>query len=116
MTNVMSLDLTGNNIENVPREYLTDMPRLRTLNLSDNQLEGVCDKFESETLKTLIIRRNRLVQLANNSFADLPALQKLDLSGTLRSVSSLLLKVVLAIYTSKLTIDLQLVVEAYFYG
>ena len=81
MLSVLSLDLTSNFIKSVPRDYLMSMPRIRTLNLSDNRLEGVCERFESESLRTLILKRNRLIQLANNSFSELPELQKLDLSG-----------------------------------
>ncbi|XP_043270416.1 leucine-rich repeat-containing protein 15-like [Venturia canescens] len=82
MSTVMTLDISSNYVQSVPRQIFTDLPRLKTLDLSDNRLEGVCDRFESVTLKNLILKRNRLVELANDSFSHLPSLQKLDVSGT----------------------------------
>lgn len=82
MSTVMSLDVSSNYVQSVPRQIFTDLPRLETLDLSDNRLEGACDRFESETLRNLILKRNRLVELANDSFSHLPSLQKLDVSGT----------------------------------
>ncbi|KAG7205514.1 hypothetical protein KM043_007495 [Ampulex compressa] len=76
-----ALDVSSNLIDDVNGDCLANLPRIRSLNLSDNRLRSLPRGFQSFTLKILDLRRNRLVQIRNDSFAELPQLQKLDLSG-----------------------------------
>lgn len=78
---VTSLDLSFNLISRFSANSLENMPRIRSLNLRDNQLQLLPPGLESKTLKVLDVQRNRLVELHNNSFAKLLSLQKIDLSG-----------------------------------
>lgn len=81
ITAANTLDLSSNFIKGLKRTALANMPKLRSLNLNDNRLQSVPDGLRSITLKNLELRRNRLVQLTNNTFLELPQLQRLDLSG-----------------------------------
>jgi len=81
---VTSLDLSFNFISRLEADSLDDMPRIRSLNLKDNQLQLLPRGLRSAMLKVLDVQRNRLVELHNNSFTGLPSLQKIDLSGIYR--------------------------------
>jgi len=78
---VTSLDLSFNLISRFNANSLENMSRIRSLNLRNNQLQLIPPGLESKTLKVLDVQRNRLVELYNNSFVNLPSLQKIDLSG-----------------------------------
>ncbi|KAL6434261.1 hypothetical protein ACFW04_005997 [Cataglyphis niger] len=78
---VTSLDLSFNLISHFNANSLENMPRIRSLNLRNNQLQLFPRGLKSKTLKVLDVQRNRLVELHNDSFAELPSLQKIDLSG-----------------------------------
>ncbi|XP_029661912.1 protein artichoke [Formica exsecta] len=78
---VTSLDLSFNLISRFNANSLENMPRIRSLNLRNNQLQLLPRSLKSKTLKVLDVQKNRLVELHNNSFAELPSLQKIDLSG-----------------------------------
>ncbi|RLU14735.1 hypothetical protein DMN91_012622 [Ooceraea biroi] len=77
---VTSLDLSFNMISRFEADSLDDMPRIRSLNLKDNQLQLLPPRLRSPTLRILDVQRNRLVELHNDSFIGLPSLQKIDLS------------------------------------
>lgn len=76
-----SLDLSFNLISQFNANSLENMPRIRSLSLRDNQLQFLPRGLKSKTLKILDVQRNRLVELHNDSFVELPSLQKIDLSG-----------------------------------
>ncbi|KAL0126178.1 hypothetical protein PUN28_004953 [Cardiocondyla obscurior] len=76
-----TLDLSFNVINGFRADSLEDMPRIRILNLRDNHLQSLPRRLDSTTLKVLDVQRNRLVELYNDTFVKLPALQKIDLSG-----------------------------------
>lgn len=78
---VVSLDLSFNLIRRFNANSLENMPRIRSLNLRDNQLQLLPHGLKSKTLKVLDVQRNRLVELHNDSFTELLSLQKVDLSG-----------------------------------
>ncbi|KMQ93377.1 insulin-like growth factor-binding protein complex acid labile subunit-like protein [Lasius niger] len=78
---VTSLDLSFNLISRFNANSLENMPRIRSLSLRNNQLQLLPRGLKSKTLKVLDVQRNRLVELHNDSFAELPSLQKIDLSG-----------------------------------
>lgn len=82
MTSVLtSLDLSFNFIETLERNSLNAMPKIKSLNLSDNWLQRLPNGLQSSTLTILNIRRNRLMELNNSSFVELPALERIDVSG-----------------------------------
>ncbi|XP_066600928.1 leucine-rich repeat-containing protein 15 [Prorops nasuta] len=74
-------DISSNHIKELNRELLPNMYRLKTLYLNDNQLVLLPKRLKSPTLRALYLRRNRLIQLNNESFSELPELMQLDLSG-----------------------------------
>lgn len=80
-TLIASLDVSFNLISSLRANSLESMPRIRTLNLRDNRLQSLPRRLKSATLRILDVQRNRLVELHNDSFIDLPSLQKIDLSG-----------------------------------
>lgn len=80
-TLVTSLDLSFNLISHFRANSLEEMPRLRSLNLKDNHLQSLPRNLNSRTLRILNVQRNRIIELHNDSFAELPLLQKIDLSG-----------------------------------
>lgn len=80
-TFLTTLDLSFNLINRLKANSLENMPMIVSLNLRDNQLQALPRSLQSTTLKVLNVQRNRLVELHNNSFSELPSLQKIDLSG-----------------------------------
>jgi len=78
---VTTLDLSFNLISHFRANSLEEMPRIRSLNLKDNHLQSLPRCLSSRTLRILNVQRNRLVELHNDSFVELPSLQKIDLSG-----------------------------------
>ncbi|XP_046818688.1 protein artichoke [Vespa crabro] len=76
-----SLDLSFNFIETFERNSLNRMSKIKSLNLSDNWLQRLPNGLQSSTLTMLNIRRNRLMELNNSSFVELPALERIDVSG-----------------------------------
>lgn len=76
-----SLDLSFNFIKTLEKNSLKGMPKIKSLILSDNGLQRLPNGLQSSTLTMLNIRRNRLVELNNSSFVELPALEKIDVSG-----------------------------------
>lgn len=84
---ITSLDVSFNLISNLRANSLESMPRILNLNLKDNRLQSLPRRLKSATLKILNVQRNRLVELHNDSFIDLPSLQQIDLSGTNLGIS-----------------------------
>ncbi|KAH0566990.1 insulin-like growth factor-binding protein complex acid labile subunit [Cotesia glomerata] len=80
-TTALILDLSYNLIEFVPGESLRQMPALKILDLSENRLESFSSGLQSQTLQSLYLEGNRLTRLTNESFAYLPALDNINLSG-----------------------------------
>lgn len=78
---VTSLDLSSNLISKLSRNSLSSMPKIRSIILSDNRLQTTPSGLKSTTLKNLDLRRNRLVQLSNDTLLQLPQLIRIDLSG-----------------------------------
>ncbi|XP_076686385.1 uncharacterized protein LOC143378488 isoform X1 [Andrena cerasifolii] len=78
---VASLDMSSNLISKLSRNSLSNMPKIRSLILSDNRLQTIPSGLKSTTLKNLDLRRNRLVQLSNDTLLQLPQLIRIDLSG-----------------------------------
>ncbi|XP_015188547.1 PREDICTED: leucine-rich repeat-containing protein 15 [Polistes dominula] len=76
-----SLDLSYNFIETLKSNSLNGMPKIKSLNLNDNRLQRLPNGLQSLTLTRLNIRRNRLMELNNSSFAELPELEQIDISG-----------------------------------
>lgn len=86
---VTTLDLSFNLISYIKANVLEEMPRIRNLNLKDNHLQSLPRGLNSRTLRILDVQRNRLVELHNDSFTELPSLQKIDLSGIYQPLSHL---------------------------
>lgn len=84
-TSALTVDLSANLISEILANSLINMPKLRTLNLSDNIIETIV-RLESMTMKILELKRNRLVQLTVNMFKGLPEIVKIDVSGMLLSI------------------------------
>lgn len=80
-TFLATLDLSFNLINSLKANSLENMPMIVSLNLRDNQLQALPRGLQSMTLKVLNVQRNRLVELYNSTFSELPSLQKIDLSG-----------------------------------
>ncbi|XP_012215058.2 leucine-rich repeat-containing protein 15 isoform X1 [Linepithema humile] len=80
-TFLATLDLSFNLINRLKANSLENLPMIVNLNLRDNQLQALPRGLQSTTLKVLNVQRNRLVELHNSSFSELPSLQKIDLSG-----------------------------------
>lgn len=79
-TSALTVDLSANLISEILANSLINMPKLRTLNLSDNIIETIV-RLESMTMRILELKRNRLVQLTVNMFKGLPEIVKIDVSG-----------------------------------
>ncbi|XP_053978648.1 leucine-rich repeat protein SHOC-2 [Hylaeus volcanicus] len=78
---VMTLDLSSNQISKLSQNFLTGMPKIKSIILTENRLETIPSPLVSTTLKNLDLRRNRLVEVDNNTFLRLPQLIRIDLSG-----------------------------------
>ncbi|XP_012060760.1 PREDICTED: insulin-like growth factor-binding protein complex acid labile subunit [Atta cephalotes] len=78
---ITTLDLSFNLINYFRANSLEDLSRIKILNLKDNHLQSLPRGLNSKTLRILDVQRNRLVELHNDSFTELPLLQKIDLSG-----------------------------------
>ncbi|CAK9801613.1 Insulin-like growth factor-binding protein complex acid labile subunit [Anthophora quadrimaculata] len=78
---VTSLDASSNIISNLNRNFLTNMPKIRTINFSDNRLQRIPPGLKSTTLRNLDLRRNRIVDVHNDTFLHFPQLIRIDLSG-----------------------------------
>ncbi|XP_046419786.1 insulin-like growth factor-binding protein complex acid labile subunit [Neodiprion virginianus] len=83
------LDLSGNLLDDFTNDVLLTMPKLKTLYLSNNRVDQIPDNLESHSLTTLSLRQNRVIQLTNQTFHLLPALERIDLSGNLLTVAPL---------------------------
>ncbi|XP_078039706.1 uncharacterized protein LOC144471491 isoform X2 [Augochlora pura] len=81
VSGITHLDLSWNMIGSLDENFLTDLSRIRSLVMSDNNLETVPSNIRSITLRNLDLRRNRLVRLKNDTFTHLPQLIRVDLSG-----------------------------------
>ncbi|OAD56267.1 hypothetical protein WN48_03585 [Eufriesea mexicana] len=78
---MITLDASSNFISEMKGNFLTNMPRIRSINLSDNRLQWIPPGLKSTTLKNMDLRRNRLVEVYNDTFLELPRLIRIDLSG-----------------------------------
>ncbi|XP_033340610.2 uncharacterized protein LOC117228748 [Megalopta genalis] len=81
VSGIMHLDISSNAIGKLDENFLTDMPKIRSVVLSDNKLETIPSNIRSISLRNLDLKRNRLVQLNNDTFEQLPQLIRVDLSG-----------------------------------
>lgn len=81
LSTVASLDLSNNFVHELRPDVLAQMPRIRSLNISDNRVETLPGGLESKTLRNLELKRNRLVKLGDDDLIQLRELQRLDLSG-----------------------------------
>ncbi|XP_017789812.1 PREDICTED: insulin-like growth factor-binding protein complex acid labile subunit [Habropoda laboriosa] len=78
---VTSLDASSNEISNMNGNFLANMPKVRSINFSDNRLERIPPGLKSTTLRNLDLRRNRIVDVHKDTFLHLPQLIRIDLSG-----------------------------------
>ncbi|XP_046741516.1 insulin-like growth factor-binding protein complex acid labile subunit [Diprion similis] len=81
------LDLSDNLLDDFTSDVLLTMPKLKILYLSNNRVDKIPDHLESQSLTTLYLRQNRVIQLTNQTFHLLPALEGIDLSGNLLTVA-----------------------------
>lgn len=73
------MDLTGNNVRDILPKTVK-LPRLKSLNLSDNQLEEIPEKFLNlEHLETLDLTGNILKNISQKK-VELSSLKSLKLS------------------------------------
>ncbi|XP_051170739.1 leucine-rich repeat-containing protein 15 isoform X2 [Leptopilina boulardi] len=79
-TSALTIDFSSNLISKIVTNSLINMPKIRTLNLSDNIIETIFH-LESMSLRILELKRNRLVELTAQIFKGLPDIVKIDLSG-----------------------------------
>ena len=81
MSTVTTLDASSNLISDLDENFLVNMPKIRSVILNNNQLQKFPSKLKSTSLKNLDLRRNRLVEVCNDTFLELPQLLRIDLSG-----------------------------------
>nr|XP_033330545.1 chaoptin-like isoform X1 [Megalopta genalis] len=82
MNNLTRLDLSFNNISQLPADTFTSTPDLKHLDLGNNLLVVLeSGTFQLSYLETLSLRDNKLETLKGQSFHGLAMLQQLDLSG-----------------------------------
>ncbi|KAK9310627.1 hypothetical protein QLX08_000165 [Tetragonisca angustula] len=81
MSTVTTLDASSNLISDLDENFLANMPKIRSVILNNNQLQKFPSKLKSTSLKNLDLRRNRLVEVCNDTFLELPQLLRIDLSG-----------------------------------
>ena len=77
------LDLSSNKIEKVHEKSFQELGNLRTMKVQDNSLYEVPNTALAplNSLEILLIGQNMFGRLQKNSFAELPQLKKLDISG-----------------------------------
>lgn len=80
---VVSLDASSNAISSLNANFLVNMPKIRGINLSDNRIQKLPAGMKSTTLRNLDLRRNRIIEVCNDSFLQLPQLLRIDLSGAI---------------------------------
>ncbi|XP_076246507.1 uncharacterized protein LOC143186684 [Calliopsis andreniformis] len=80
-TTVATLDLSANIISDMSQKSLGGMQKIKSITLSDNQLEKLPFGLKSMTLRNFDLRRNRLVELKNDTLLYFPQLIRIDLSG-----------------------------------
>ncbi|XP_029048985.2 uncharacterized protein LOC114878884 [Osmia bicornis bicornis] len=78
---VTSLDASSNGIVKLADNFLSNMPKIRSINLSDNRLERIPSTLKSTTLKNLGLHGNRIMEVDNDTFLQLPQLIRIELSG-----------------------------------
>ncbi|XP_057366942.1 uncharacterized protein LOC130687748 [Daphnia carinata] len=91
LDNLITLELTGNNLTLLKRGMLSGLKRLRTLRLARNQIDVIEDQsFVSlASLTTLDLSHNGVVAISGQSLSHLNDLTQLDLSHNyLRAVTS----------------------------
>lgn len=96
MTNLEVLDVSSNQIQEIPSLQLFKMNNLRHLNVSSNFITEIPEKSFSGlfSLKQLQLDNNKILSVHPNAFIQLFALEYLDLSGNkLKSLDSNLLTI-----------------------
>ncbi|XP_043591134.1 leucine-rich repeat-containing protein 15 isoform X1 [Bombus pyrosoma] len=78
---VATLDASSNLISDLNGNFLANMPKIRSVILSDNRLQRLPAKLKSTSLKNLDLRQNRIIEVLNDTFLQLPQLLRIDLSG-----------------------------------
>ncbi|CAD7090064.1 unnamed protein product [Hermetia illucens] len=82
LSNLLTLDLSINELETVPKERLQGLRLLRTLNVSHNSLKDL-EQFSSDlvSLEIFDLSFNQLDRIGKNTFRHLSGLQELYLMG-----------------------------------
>lgn len=80
--NLLTLDISVNELERLPRECMHGLVQLRRLNLSTNRLR-VLDEFTIELayLESLDISNNQLERIDRNTLQNLHELRELRMAG-----------------------------------
>jgi hypothetical protein len=80
LPNLRTLDLSCNQLTDLPPNIFSKLSNLQWLDLSNNQLTGLTNVFNNQTqLKHLILFGNQLTDLSDDVFRNLPDLEVLDL-------------------------------------
>eukprot|EP00051_Salpingoeca_urceolata_P026923 m.479283 g.479283 ORF g.479283 m.479283 type:complete len:1737 (+) comp21395_c0_seq1:185-5395(+) len=90
LESIESLSIEGHKLGSLPEGVLESMPRLKTLNIKRNQLQGnVFEQLRNSTLlETLLLDTNTITSIPNTTdLFDFPELQRLSLFGN--QISSL---------------------------
>uniref|UniRef100_A0A3B4B674 LRRNT domain-containing protein n=1 Tax=Periophthalmus magnuspinnatus TaxID=409849 RepID=A0A3B4B674_9GOBI len=78
--NLQELHLFSNQIQNLGPHLLRGLPKLRSLDLTDNKLTNLpANVFKNSTLTWLDLSGNRLTKIPGSLFGKLPNLDNLDL-------------------------------------
>ncbi|XP_043270418.1 leucine-rich repeat-containing protein 15-like [Venturia canescens] len=80
-TSAINVNLAKNSIENRRLWDLSDMAKVRKLDLSKNRFDGDCDEFKSVSLRILDLGFNNMTRVKRNSFSKVPSLTDLSLKG-----------------------------------
>lgn len=78
---VVSLDVSSNYISRIENDNLNGLPRILHVNVANNYITEVPKKLVSASLRSFILKINKITNLNNVSMKGLPELEKLDLSG-----------------------------------
>lgn len=80
-TAAITLDASSNLINRLNENLFANMPRLKSIDLSDNRIQKIPLGLKSTTLRNFDLRANRIVELANDTFLQLTQLRSIDISG-----------------------------------
>lgn len=85
-TSAINVNLAKNSIESQRLWDLSEMTKVRRLDLSKNRFSGDCDEFKSFSLRMLDLGYNNMTRVKRNSFSKVPSLTDLSLRGTRQSI------------------------------